>query len=119
MKYRNQGISPDHTLTIRLTQKEKASINTLHRELNAKSDTYISIGEIAREAIIRKIEKFNLKHKRLKKKKNKPYRISITATDKLLKNIKLATQESNETCISDFMRDAIIKHYKIFSKDSQ
>ena len=112
MKYRNQGISPDHTLSVHLTQKEKASINTLHRKLNAKSDIYISIGEIARQAIIKRIEKFNLKNKRLKKKEKKPCRISITATNELLRNIKLATQESDETCISDFMRNAIFEYYK-------
>jgi hypothetical protein len=112
MKYRNQGISPDHTMTIHLTEKEKEFLKKCQKQIIKTNDRYVSFGEMVRIAIIEKINKLDLKHKKLKEKDRKPVRISITATNELFRNIKLATQESKESSISDFMRNAIFEYYK-------
>ena len=113
MKYRNQGISPDHTLSIHLTKQEKINLKNLQTKLIKKHKKYVSLGEIARAAIINKIDSLDLKNKKLKRKNKKPVRISITATKKLFRDIKLAAQESEEKTISDFMRNAIFEFYRI------
>ena len=113
MKYRHQGISPEHTMCVRFTKKEKKILQQLHKKLNAESDCYISMGELVRRAVIAKIEQFNLKNKRLKKKEKRLVKVSVTATEKLNRQIKAAFQESTDKSLSEFMRTAIFEYYKL------
>lgn len=112
MKYKNQGVTPDHTLTIRMTKQEKKYLLKLQKKLNSENDCHVSVSEIVREAVIEKIKQLNLEGKKLKKKEEKKCRISIPATNKLFQEIKLATQMSTDKSISDFMRNAIFEYHE-------
>jgi len=113
MKYRNQGITPDFNLTIQMKKWEKKQLQKIQNDLMKETGSFISIAEMARRAIHSKIRKLKIKQKRVRKEKTRDVRIALTATKELYRDIKIATQETNESSVSDFMRKAIFEYYGI------